>query len=91
MGAQTITLGCRLNFAESEAMLKTAEKQVEVARSAAATILTRIDDATAHELQAGDADLALGLVPWGAANRRVLAREAARTALVRGRVLMTSR
>ncbi|HWO08559.1 MAG TPA: HlyD family efflux transporter periplasmic adaptor subunit [Polyangiaceae bacterium] len=33
-------------LAESEAMLKTAEKQVEVARSAAATIQTRIDDAT---------------------------------------------
>ena len=33
-------------LAESEAMLKTAEKQVEVARSAAATVQTRIDDAT---------------------------------------------
>src|SRR5690349_13882377 len=33
-------------LAESEAMLKTAEKQVAVARSAAATIQTRIDDAT---------------------------------------------
>jgi HlyD family secretion protein len=33
-------------LAESEAMLKTAEKQVAVARSGAATIQTRIDDAT---------------------------------------------
>jgi HlyD family secretion protein len=33
-------------LAETEAMLKTAEKQVAVARSAAATIQTRIDDAT---------------------------------------------
>jgi HlyD family secretion protein len=33
-------------LAETEAMLKTAEKQVAVARSAGATIQTRIDDAT---------------------------------------------
>ena len=33
-------------LAETEAMLKTAQQQVEVARSAAATIQTRIDDAT---------------------------------------------
>jgi HlyD family secretion protein len=33
-------------LAESEAMLRTAEQQVVVARSAAATIQTRIDDAT---------------------------------------------
>jgi HlyD family secretion protein len=40
LGTTTATL------AETEAMLKTAQKQVEVARSAAATIQTRIADAT---------------------------------------------